>query len=160
MATHVQAFRVVPAPLAPTWAAVSHLRAVEDWHPNVARASVLTEQGSGVGASRRVEFQDGNTVVETVVEEREHEFTTMKMSELPLMKDAVVTIATKAKSADETEVTFSIRYSLKYGPLGWLLDTLMMKRMFGKVFGVALAGLSYHLETGNLVDDSVPELAA
>ena len=156
MAHQIQQSRVVPASLAPTWVAISRMGAVQNWHPNVARASVLTEHDSGVGASRRVEFQDGNSVVETVVEEAELEFTTMKMSEMPMLDNALVTIRTRRTSADETEVTFAISYGLKYGPLGWLLNALMMKRLFRKVFGVALAGLSYHLETGNPVADAVP----
>jgi uncharacterized protein YndB with AHSA1/START domain len=160
MANHIQHSQIVPAPLAQTWSAISEMRAVQDWHPNVARAEVLTEQGSGVGASRRVEFQDGNSVVETVVEESELEFTTMKMSDMPMLKDALVTIRTQQSAAGTTEVTFSIDYGMQYGPVGWLLNALMMKRLFRKVFGVALAGLSYHLETGMLVTDSVPGLAA
>ena len=156
MANQIQQSRVVPAPLASTWAAISQMRAVQDWHPNVARSEVLTDRTSGVGASRRVEFQDGNSVVETVIEESELDFTTMTMSEMPLLKDARVTIRTEQKSAGETEVTFSINYGVQYGPVGWLLNALVMKRLFRKVFGVALAGLSYHLETGNLVTDSLP----
>jgi hypothetical protein len=131
--------------------------AVQDWHPNVARAVVLTTHDTGIGASRRVEFQDGNSVVETVIEESEPQFTTMEMTESPMLKKALVTIRTRERSADTTEVTFSIDYSLKFGPIGWLIDAVMMKRIFRKVFGVALEGLSYHLETGEMVTDSIPD---
>ena len=61
--SHVQKTRMVNASIAPTWAAVSKLGAVQDWHPNVASASVLTAKTAGVGASRRVEFQDGSGCV-------------------------------------------------------------------------------------------------
>ncbi len=152
----VQRSHLVPAPIAPTWAAISKMGAVADWHPNVARASMLTPNEVGVGASRRVEFHAGGSAVETVVSESEQEFVTMEMTEVPMIRNARVTIRTKARSADETEVTFSIDYGLKFGPLGWLVDTVMMKRMFPKVFGVALDGLSFHLKTGELVADSVP----
>lgn len=126
----------------------------------VARASVLTTHCAGAGASRRVEFHDGSSVVETVIEASELDFVTMELTEAPLLKKAVVTIRTKERSAQETEVTFSIDYDVKYGPVGWLISSVMMKRIFGKVFGVALAGLSYHLETGEPVADSVPVRAA
>jgi len=155
--SQVQRSQVIKAPIAPTWTAVSRLGAVQDWHPNVARAEVLTAHDSGIGASRRVEFQDGRSAVETVIEESEQQFTTMEMSAESPLSRAVVTIRTKERSADTTEVTFFIDYGLKYGPVGWLIDAVMMKRLFGKVFDSALGGLSYHLETGNLVTDSVPE---
>ena len=45
------------------------------------------------------------------------------------------------------------------GPVGALAGALMMNPRFTKVFGVALAGLSYHLATGNIVTDSVPTSA-
>jgi ribosome-associated toxin RatA of RatAB toxin-antitoxin module len=160
MAIQVQETQVVRAPLAATWAAVSQMQAVQDWHPNVARATVLSDAKAGVGASRRVEFQDGNSVVETVIEESDQNFTTMEMSDAPMMKRALVTIRTTQNTAGDTEVTFDLRYSMKLGPLGWLMGSLMMKPMMRNVFKVALAGLSYHLETGELVHDKVPERAA
>jgi hypothetical protein len=49
----VQESRVVNAPIAPTWAAVSQMGAVQDWHPNVARATVLTARDTGIGGSTR-----------------------------------------------------------------------------------------------------------
>jgi hypothetical protein len=134
--------------------------AVQDWHPNVAKATVLTDKDAGVGAARRVEFQDGNSVVETVIEESEQSFITMQMSEAPMMKRAVVTIRTTENTAGDTEVTFDLEYTMSLGPLGWLMGSLMMKPMMRKVFNVALAGLAYHLETGELVSDKVPERAA
>jgi len=157
--SHVQETQVVNASIAPTWAAVSRMGAVADWHPNVARAVVLTAHDTGIGASRRVEFQDGSSVVESVIEESELHFTTMEMTASSPLKNAVVTIRTEERSADTTAVTFSIDYGLKYGPIGWLIDVVMMKRLFGKVFNTALGGLSYHLETGRLVTDSIPDRA-
>lgn len=160
MASKVQFSQLIPAALAPTWAAISKLEAVADWHPNVARVSVLGDRGAGVGAARRVEFHDGNSVVETITEEVEHQFTTMAMTEMPMMKHAVVTISTEARSADTTEVTFCIEYQVGLGPIGWLLDRLMMRRLFAKVFRMALGGLAYHLETGEVVTNTVPLRAA
>jgi len=156
----VQKTQVVNGSIARAWEAVSKMGAVSDWHPNVSIVTVLTEHDSGIGAARRVEFHSGGSSVETVVEESEQEFTTVEMTELPLIKKAHISIRTKERSADTTDVTFLIDYSLKFGPVGWLLDVFMFRRIFRKVFGVALPGLSYHLETGNLVTDSIPDQAS
>lgn len=154
--SQVQGTEIVNGGIAPTWEAVSRMGAVQDWHPNVARAEVLTDHDSGPGASRRVVFQDGNSVVETVVEESPQRFTIVEMTESPMLKSAMVTMSTEERSADTTAVTFSIDYSVKYGPIGWLMDVGMLRRVFQKVFTVALAGLAYHLETGEIVTDTVP----
>ena len=132
--------------------------AVADWHPNVARAVVLTHN-AGVEASRRVEFHNGTSVVETVLRQDEPHFVTMELLEAPHLKKAIVTIRTEQKSAEETEVTFSVDYEVKYGPIGWLMGKLMMKKAFRNIFGISLGGLAYHLETGKLVTDSVPARA-
>ncbi|MDG0868154.1 SRPBCC family protein [Candidatus Lucifugimonas marina] len=152
--------KVVNGSIAKTWEAISKMGAVQDWHPNVARVEILSSNDTGVGASRRVEFHDGNSAVETVIKESEQQFTTMEMTESPMIKKAVITIKTEEQSADKTNVTFSIDYSLKFGPIGWLMSVIMLKRIFNKVFTIALAGLSYHLETGKIVTDSVPDNSA
>ncbi len=135
------------------------LKSVQDWHPNVAKVTVRSEHDSGVGASRRVEFHDGNGAVETVTAQEDRESVTMEMTEAQMMKEAVITISMNERTADTTEVTFSVDYKMMYGPLGALIGALMIKRVLTKAFGMALDGLSYHLQTGQVVHDSVPELA-
>ncbi|MGI9609138.1 MAG: SRPBCC family protein [Acidimicrobiia bacterium] len=154
--SQVQRTEIVNGGIASTWEALSIMGAVQDWHPNVARAEVLTERDSGVGAARRVVFHDGNSAVERVIEESKEAFTKVEMTESPMLKSAQITISIKERSADTTEVTFLIDYGVKYGPVGWLMDVGMLRRVFQKVFTIALAGLSYHLETGDIVTDSVP----
>lgn len=158
--TVIQETRVANGSIASAWEAVSKMGAVEEWHPNVEHADVLTDNDSGVGASRRVVFYSGDSVVETVVDDSYQEFTTVEMTESPMLKQAHITISTTERTADTTDVTFSIDYRVQYGPVGWLIDVVMMRRMFRNVFDAALAGLSYHLETGELVADGVPALWA
>ncbi len=159
MTLQAQRTRLVHAPLAATWTAVSKMDAVADWHPNVARSVVLTANNDGVGASRRVEFHDGTSVVETVRKQHEPQTVTMDLIGAPMLDKAVVTIRTEQQSDEETEVTFSVDYKVKYGPIGWLMGTLMLKRAFRKIFGESLGGLAYHLETGELVTDAIPARA-
>ena len=103
--------------------------------------------------------QNGLQAIAGEVERFQIDYREEKTALEPL-RNPVVTIATHATPTGETEVTFSIRYDVKYGPIGWLLSSLVMKGMFRKVFGKALAGLAYHLKTGKLVTDAVPSAAA
>lgn len=156
----VRVSRVVDGSIDAAWHAISEMKAVKDWHPNVANVTVLGDRTSGVGAARRVEFHDGNSVVETVTAQAAAQFVTMSMTEAQMMKRAEVTISVDAKSTGTTEVTFALDFTMSMGPLGAVIGALLMKRVFTKVFGEALAGLSHHLHTGEPVSDSssVPEL--
>lgn len=160
MAHQTQKSLVVPASVEAAWAVIAPMGAVQTWHPNVASATVLTDHDVGVGASRRVEFHSGGGAVETITEQSERQFVRMAMAEVPMLKNAVVTISVAKTSEAETEVTFSVTYGVQYGPLGWMVNALMMKRMLGKAFDAALEGLAYHLATGEVVDDAVPSAAA
>jgi len=75
-------------------------------------------------------------------------------SNLPLRSN-VVTFAL-AESAGGTRVSVSPNYTLKFGPFGMLMDKLMVRRQFEQGMEGLLAGLKYHVETGNEVGDKVP----
>ena len=62
-----------------------------------------------------------------------------------------------APDADRTNVTVAVDYKLKYGPIGVIMDMLFAKRMLQNGFDDMMAGLKYHVETGELVGDEVPE---
>ncbi len=48
-----------------------------------------------------------------------------------------------------------MEFSTKLGPLGSLMELMMMKRMMRKEMDLALAGLKYHIETGSLASTDV-----
>ena len=54
-----------------------------------------------------------------------------------------------------TEVTLHMEFSTKLGPLGSLMELMMMKRMMRKEMDLALAGLKYHIETGSIATTDV-----
>ncbi|MCU4719645.1 hypothetical protein [Halapricum hydrolyticum] len=61
---------------------------------------------------------------------------------------------------NSTEVTFTMSFVPKYGPVGWLMAELMMKSQFRDTEEDILAGLDTHLQTGEVVDqDGNPETA-
>ncbi len=59
-----------------------------------------------------------------------------------------------------TIVTVAPDYTLKYGLLGRLLNQIVVRRKFKKGMEDLLTGLKYHVETGELVGDRVPDLTA
>ena len=43
-------------------------------------------------------------------------------------------------------------YDMKWGPLGWLMNVLMLRPIMGKLLASVLAGLDHHLVTGERIE--------
>ena len=157
----VSATSVVNSPIARVWEAIADVGSIENWHPGVERSPVLSPSRTGLGAARRVELYDGSTAVETVTSQVDGRSVTVEMSEHTMpMKYAAATFEMKADGDDRTVVTFSMDYEMKYGPVGWLLNTLMLRGILNKLFSSVLDGLNHHLLTGEHIGQSgVPEAA-
>ena len=57
---------------------------------------------------------------------------------------------------DGTVVTVNPDYTVKYGAMGSIMDRMFMRRKVKKGMEGLLAGLKYHLETGEPVGESLP----
>ena len=77
---------------------------------------------------------------------------------LPLHRN-VVEFSIEADSSG-TMVTVAPDYTLKYGLIGRLLNQIVVGRKFKTGMEDLLDGLKYHIETGELVGDRVPDMAA
>ena len=49
-------------------------------------------------------------------------------------------------SGESTRIMQDLEYKVKFGPLGWLLDTLVMKRKLTSTLDVVFAELKKHAE--------------
>ncbi len=152
---------VVHAPIDRVWETLADVGSIANWHPGVARSPVLTAKRTGLGATRRIELYDGSTSVEEVTSLDEGRSVTVLMSEhsMPLAYGAA-TFAVTADGDDRTSVTMTMDYEMKYGPLGWLLNTLMLRRIMTKLLASVLAGLNHHMVTGEHIgQDWAPKAA-
>jgi uncharacterized protein YndB with AHSA1/START domain len=140
---------VVHAPIDQVWQTIADVGTIADWHFGVAHSPALTAHRTGLGATRRIELYDGSTVVEEVTSVDEGRSVTVTMSEhtMPLSFGAA-TFAVKADGTNRTLVTMTMDYAMKYGPLGWLLNVVMLRRIMVKLLATVLAGLNHHLVTG------------
>ena len=51
-------------------------------------------------------------------------------------------------------------YTLKYGPVGWLMDRIMVRQLFNGGMEDLLSGFKYYVETGEVVGERIPGMAA
>ena len=146
----------IDAPKEKVWEVLADLGGIDKWNPGVARSRWTSEQRQGIGASRHCDLQNpSGTLEERAIEWREGEGYTIDVYESSLPLKNMVKFAISPEG-DGTRVYVTVDYRLKYGPVGALLDVLFVRRQIQKGFDRLVAGLKYHVETGDPVDDKVP----
>jgi len=69
----------------------------------------------------------------------------------PLSK-AVGQLVVHSDNDQASTVHFNMNFQPKFGPLGWLMAQMIMKKQFAGVLNKVLAGLDTHLKTGKIVE--------
>lgn len=119
----------IDAPAEAVWAAIAgDLTAVQHYNPMVSSARLLTERRGGVGATRRCELRPRG-----FVEERVWEWTPARSIGLEVAASPwpIVFMRWRTELAAEgnaTLVSQDMEYEPKFGPLGAVMDALVMRR--------------------------------
>jgi hypothetical protein len=123
------------------WRCLSDLTLVKDYNPTVLSAEVQGNARSGIGALRSCELKPKGKVLERVTVWDEGKALGLEVveSDWPVTKMSWVTRITPHGGG--SVLTQELNYTMKFGPLGWLLNALLMKRNITKNVGAALEGL-------------------
>lgn len=119
----------IEAPVEAVWHAIAgDLTAVQHYNQMVSSARFLGDKREGVGAARRCELKPKG-----FVEERVWEWTPKKAIGLEVAASEwpIVFMKWKTELADDGKATLvsqEMNYKLKFGPLGILMDALVMRR--------------------------------
>lgn len=143
--SHVE--RVIDIDASPTevWATVADLDFVGDWNPNV--ISATTSDGPfGLGTTRSCEFTPSGRIDEVVSAWEPERLLEFEVGRHGGIRGARMGI--KLKPADSvTQVTAIADYELAFGPLGPVMDRLMVQRQLGRMLQRSLDGLKQHVES-------------
>jgi ligand-binding SRPBCC domain-containing protein len=136
----------IDAPIGDVWKAVSDLVAVAAYNPLVKSAKCLSGGLEGVGAARRCELQPSGWV-----EERVWAFEPPRAIgfEVAASEWPIVFMRWKTELAEDGEatvVTQQMSYKLKLGPLGALLDAIVMRRKLDRSVRDVFEGLRRYVE--------------
>ncbi len=151
----------INAPTHKVWEVLADIGGIYKWNPGVAHSYSTSESSHGLLATRRCELLKGDKYLdEQILEWHDGESFKVNIYEtnLPLHRN-VVEFSIEADGSG-TIVTVAPDYALKYGLLGRLMNQIMVRRKFKKGMEDLLTGLKYHIETGELVGDRVPDMAA
>lgn len=152
----------IEAPVEKTWEVLSDIGSIYKWNPGVAHSYSTSEESFGEGATRHCDIKSGP--ISGYLEERAFDWNEGKSfkidiyeSSLPLKSNIVE--FTVSADGDGARVTVTPEYSLKFGPIGAIMDALMFRRQLKKGMDGLLAGLKYHVETGKEVGTEIPKAA-
>jgi len=128
------------------WALLSDLEAVPRYNPTVRTATVQGTRRTGVGAERACELVPKGRVVERVTHWEDGRAVGLEVaaSDWPIHFMRWVTRLEPAGAT--TRITQSLEYKVKFGPVGWLLDNLVMKRKLTSTLDEVFASLVKHAE--------------
>ena len=146
MATFTSEARI-QAPAEAVWDVLADIGAIHTWNPGVQDSHVTSESGEGVGASRHCDLGGKSYLNEDVVEWSPNEAITFRIvsSNMPFARADIAFCL--HPDGGGTRVTVSPDYAMKFGPLGWMMDALMVRRMYRKGMAQLLDGLRDHVES-------------
>ena len=146
----------IDAPREKVWEVLSDLGGIYKWNPGVSHSRSTSESSGGEGATRHCDLASPKGYLEErAFDWREGEGFKIDVyeSNLPIKRNVVE--FTVRSVEDGTIVSVAPDYELKFGPIGALLDRLVAGRQLRKGMDNLLVGLKYHVETGELVGDTV-----
>lgn len=154
----------IDAPKQRAWEVLADLGSIYKWNPGVSQSHTTSPDTGGEGATRHCDLQNskGGSIgylEERAFDWREGEGFTIDVyeSNLPIKRNHVR--FDLESSGGTTIATITPDYELKFGPLGVLADLLVGRRQLRKGMAGLAAGLKYHVETGGLVEKSVPKIS-
>ena len=136
----------IKAPQSAVWAVLADTGTMAEWNPGVVISRVTSDRAKGKGATRYCQMPGNAFVEERVVEWDPKNRITFRTidSNLPFKTADVHFVLDPRGSA--TLVTVTPEYTLQWGPLGWMMDLLMVRRMYRKGMLGLLAGLKLKVE--------------
>ena len=157
--SHIEYTAKVHATAATAWSAIADFQNVHRYHPIVERVTQISEHDRGLGAGRICHFYDGGSVKETITAWKEGESFEVELTEGSMpFKRSRATMRVLPFDEENSCVTLSMDYETKFGPVGKLMDRLMIRSKMSGMFAKVLNGFEHHLETGELVGpEGAPE---
>ena len=133
----------INAPASQVYQVIGDFFGIARFHPYITAVDKAVDKGDGVGSVRICHFKDGTQVTEAIKEWHQGSGYKVELSgySLPLKYAFAEFSVLPGESFNTSVATMVMRYQVKYGPLGALMDRLMMRRMLKKRFADILKGL-------------------
>lgn len=128
------------------WAILADLEAVREYNPGVRHAAIEGWPRTGVGARRSCDLLPKGRVVERVTYWDEGRALGLEVAESDWPIHFMRWVTRLEPKGGGTRITQSLDYKVKFGPLGWLLDRLFMRRKLTAALDEVFTSLVRHAE--------------
>lgn len=137
----------ISAPIEKIWEALSNVEKLDKYDPTVKKSTLLTPINSGIGAKRKVDMIDGkNWFEEKVIEHKPNEALAFELTACSFPVHKLKHSYSFEKIGDQVKVKQVMQYEMKYGLLGKIMDTLMVRNQSDKGIKKFFAGLKSFTE--------------
>lgn len=137
---------IINAPVDRVWATLADIGSISVWNPGVKDSHLTSDVDSCLGATRHCDLGGRNYLKEEVVKFVSGEALTMRIIKTNLPFQRADIRFQLAPQGAATRVSVSPEYRLKFGPIGKLMDRLMVRRTYEKGMQGLLRGLKSHIE--------------
>jgi uncharacterized protein YndB with AHSA1/START domain len=139
------------APTDKVWEVIADFENVASWAPTIVDSRSTTEVKSGVGARRVLDHKSGQVVEEVIVEWNEgHSFIYQIPNGFWPVK-SLREVWSVEPSPEGSVVVVTMDFEMQLGPLGAIMDLLILRWLMDRELALGLAGLKHHVETGEVV---------
>jgi len=142
----------IQAPAEKIWQVLDDFGNIAAFNPMVESSPITNTIPTGIGAERVCHFYDGTSIREIITDYEPGTSYKVELADFSLpLKRAAVRLSVASLDASQSQVTMQIDFEPKFGPVGWLMATVMMKPMLKSGFAKVLQGLGEHVRTGKIV---------
>ncbi len=136
---------IVRAPRSLVWDALVDLEGVSTWNPSIDAAECLSEVREGLGARRRCYMHPSGWMIESVTEWEPLSAIAFEIENAPPLKTGLGRFVLRGDDAG-TRLQASFDYEVRFGPLGPVIDRLVVHRQLASGWNSGMAGLREHVE--------------
>ena len=137
----------IDADIEKIWEVLADLSAVQRYNPLVVSVRYLSNRTEGVGAARHCELKPRGWVEECVWEWSPPNVLGLEVSASTWPLAFMRWKTELRKNGNSTVLTQKTDYRIKFGPIGALMDSLVMRRMLNKSIVEILEKLKQFVET-------------
>jgi len=123
------------------WALLSDLTAVARYNPTVKSASIDGDRRGGIGARRSCELLPRGRVVERVTHWEQGRALGLEVAESDWPIHFMRWVTRIEPTGSHTVISQELEYRVKFGPVGYLLDRMVMKKKLSATLDVVFKNL-------------------
>lgn len=137
----------IDAPIEKIWEALSKMEILDQYDPTVEKSTILTESNCGIAAKRKVTMKDGkNWFEEKCTVSKQNEALTYELTACSFPVKNLNHSYTFEQNRNQVKVKQVMKYRVKFGFLGKILDSLVMRKQSDKGIKLFLDGLKSYTE--------------